>query len=120
MKLSQSMEIAAQNMKELKAKPEGGGATNTEGSVTLLNPDVFRISDLPSWRTVSATCNHCGKPGHVVDRCKVSRDVLCHQCERPGHLRRTCKTGSQQRGSRVKKREEEIKTSLSSAGKRGV
>ena len=40
-------------------------------------------------------CYHCGRPGHYVSKCRVSRGVTCHQCGKTGHLQRACQSGKQ-------------------------
>ena len=100
--LSQSMETAIQNVKELKVRSEAS-RRDPEESASQSHPrnlDVHTVSNSQSKKGVP-TCYRCGKVGHVVANCRVSKDIVCHQCGKPGHLRRACK--SQRRGNKQKR-----------------
>ena len=95
--LAQSLESAAQNVKELKVKPEGRDPVQP-------NPrqEVHKLASSSSRRSV-LTCYRCGKAGHVVAKCRFSKDVICHQCGKTGHLRRACKSSERGGGMRKQK-----------------
>ena len=86
--VAQNTETAAQSMRELRAKPEG--------DATLQQPTVNKTSTTsPASGDAGApayTCYRCGKKGHVVASCRLSKDVVCHYCNKRGHVQRACKS----------------------------
>ena len=40
------------------------------------------------------TCNRCGRKGHVVKECLVTKDIICHNCGKKGHMKRICQKKS--------------------------
>ena len=89
--LAQSMETAAQNVKELKTKPEH---SNVQPRTPAAGQDVHYVSGPSGNKKSSPTCFRCGKMGHIASSCKVSRLVVCHRCGKRGHLQKACKSPS--------------------------
>ena len=60
-----------------------------------------KVVDSPgtTQKKVVLTCYHCGKTGHTVPSCRVSRLIVCHQCGKHGHLQRACKSQPKNRGT---------------------
>ena len=71
--LLKNLEIAAQNVKELKTKPEH---PNTLQSRSV--PDVNKVVDLPrtTKKKVALTCYRCGKTGHTAPSCSQSFNCM--------------------------------------------
>ena len=94
--LAQSLEMAAQKMKELKGKLEGSG----NGQLPP-HQDLHRMAGQPPPPPPRSklTCYHCDNVGHVVARCKFSKDIVCYQCKKRGHIKRACRSQQGQEGS---------------------
>ena len=81
--IAQSIETAAQSMRELRVKPEGAAQ---------------QISDVPLNRVDETShesginCYCCGNPGHMVAKCKMSRNIVCHKCGKTRHIQKVCKS----------------------------
>ena len=88
MELSQGMESAAKNVKELTSQP----ADSSNGSESSIHKVT---ASLPQGRC----CYRCGKPGHYATTCKF-RDAKCHKCGKVGHLQKVCQ-------SKIKKQQPE-------------
>ena len=87
--LALSAETAAQSVRELRAKPEGGlFSHSTPQEVHRTNTSTASPSQGPP---TSLTCYRCGRKGHTASRCKVNKDVVCHCCQKRGHFQRACK-----------------------------
>ena len=85
-KLTQGMETAAQNMKELQGGTTSAPARDKEasqykGRQAKVTPQCRGKSD--------RTCFRCGKPGHVASKCKF-KDAQCYRCGKPGHVQAMC------------------------------
>ena len=87
--LAQSLEMAVQNMKDLKTKKD----------------EVVDVHKMFKKKTelviMCKVCYRCGNRGHVVAKCKVNKEVICHHCGKSGHLQNACRSG--QRNSPVKR-----------------
>jgi hypothetical protein len=59
---------------------------------TSVDKEVRKVT---SGRKPDVMCYRCGKPGHCVPKCRVSKEVTCHQCGKTGHLQRACQSGKQ-------------------------
>ena len=86
--LSLAMERTAQNIKELRVRPEEKITTQPR------QQEVYQVTRNPSaghrGTKSSLTCYRCGNKGHSVTRCRVSKDAVCHHCGKLGHLQRVC------------------------------
>ena len=83
--LSLSMELAAQNVKDLKIKQEGTVTPQSRQQV------IHKLtSPRPHVRKTTATCFRCGNTGHIASKCRFSRNIVCHQCGQSGHMQKAC------------------------------
>ena len=88
LKLAQGMETAAQNKKEL----QGGTAsapTREVNKVTSQYKGRQAKVTTQCRRKLDHTCFRCGKPGHVVSKCKF-KDAECFHCGKSGHEQAMC------------------------------
>ena len=89
--LAQSLENADKNVKLLGRQGRlGNGNPQGEGQGTLVN-----TTTLQKGRGTTVTgivCFRCGKPGHTVPKCRMSRTVKCHLCGKTGHVQKACKS----------------------------
>ena len=74
--ISQGLEAAAHNVKELKTP----SATQEVEGVCQIVPKTIQ-------------CFRCGKPGHYAAKCKVPKSVVCRKCGKAGHMQKACKSG---------------------------
>ena len=79
--LTQSMETAAKNVKELK-QPSGTPTTSTGSH------EVLKVTQPRQGKKILPTCHLCGKTGHKAPQCSV-KHLKCFQC---GHLRSVCRS----------------------------
>ena len=90
--------MAAQKMKELKGKLEGSG----NGQLPP-HQDLHRMAGQPPPPAPpprsELTCYHRDNDGHVVARCKFSKDIVCYQCKKRGHIKRACRSQQGQEGT---------------------
>ena len=85
LELAQSLEIAAQNFKEIK-KPsheKEAGALKTQESVLRVTESSGGLTKL--------SCYQCGKEGHIATKCQF-KDAVCHKCGKRGHLKSVCRS----------------------------
>ena len=85
--IAQGLETAACNVKELK--PQRGPLetdSTSEAAVCNVTSVDKQVRKVTSGRKPAVMCYRCGKPGHYVSKCRVSKDVTCHQCGKTGHL----------------------------------
>ena len=86
------MERTAQNVKELKTKPEFSNSAVTRQEVhTVSAPGGNRRN-----------CSRCGKPGHMAASCRVSRLVICHKYGKRRHLQRACRGQARDSGQKTR------------------
>ena len=87
MDISQGLETAVRNVKELK--PQRGPAevdSTAEAAVCKVTSGDKHVRKITSGRKPDVVCYRCGKPGHYVSKCRVSKNVTSHQCGKTGHL----------------------------------
>ena len=83
-KLTQPMEMAAKNVKELQ-EPSGTPNTSTGAQ------EVLKVTQPGQGKKVLPTCHHCGKTGRKAPQCTV---VICFQCGKVGHLWSVCRSNN--------------------------
>ena len=84
--ISQGIEMAAQNVKDIKGRAETSNRVQPHGG-----QEVHALSGAGS-RKPPPTCFRCGNTGHLAQSCRVSRVVVCHRCKKRGHLQRACRS----------------------------
>lgn len=94
--IARGLEVAAQNVKELKPArgPDGEGLID-QPVCNVTSTNKPSRSKFISGSKADVVCYRCGKSGHYVSKCRVSRDVTCHQCGKTGHLKKACQGGKQ-------------------------
>ena len=88
--LSQSLERAAENLKELKIGEQDPTAASKQ-------QEVHKVSSTPTAVGKSVSCFRCGNVGHIAPKCRVSKNVTCIQCEKTGHMQKACRGQSKQK-----------------------
>ena len=82
--LTQSMEMAAKNVKELQ-QPSGTPNTLTGAH------EVLKVTQPRQGKKVPPpTCHCCGKTGHKVPQC-TAKHLECIQCGKMGHFWSVCR-----------------------------
>ena len=87
--LSQSIEMASQNVKDLKDKNP-----KAQGEVTQTHSGQEDVHAVSGSKKQQLTCFRCGKAGHMASSCRVSRLVVRHRCKKRGHIQKACRNQS--------------------------
>ena len=87
--LLQSIEMASQNVKDLKDKNP-----KAQGEVTQTHSGQEDVHAVLEPKKQPLTCFRCGKAGHMASSCRVSRLVVCHRCKKRGHIQKACRNQS--------------------------
>ena len=62
-------------------------------------PPSATVSAVAGTGKPAPVCYRCGRKGHTVPNCKISKSVVCHKCKKRGHLQRVCKSQPKRGGS---------------------
>ena len=103
--LAQSLETAAQNLKELQQKQRGEGSGMETGNrqhsgILKIGGGQRRYHPGPEAAKKGA-CYRCGKEGHHANKCKF-REATCHNCGKRGHLKAVCRSKFKKKSPRSK------------------
>jgi translation elongation factor P/translation initiation factor 5A len=55
-------------------------------------PRTFNRPPPTNFARRTVQCYRCGRSGHYVKECQITRDAVCRQCGKSGHFAKVCKT----------------------------